>query len=160
MLNPVPRNTTKLKYISGFETSLGYVDVKSSPVYFYLQKNTNFNTTSVPIPFEVERLNVGGAMNLGSGIFTAPKSGTYFFSFSGITDGSDKSLHIALYVNENRIGTGNSFGKYDTLSLQSTLHLSAGDKISLRIKEYGALFDDSNHYSHFTGWLLYEDLSL
>ena len=38
----------------------------------YVQKNNSFTTPYVPIPFEVERLNIGGAINLTSGIFTAP----------------------------------------------------------------------------------------
>ena len=48
---------------SGFETRIRYVDVKSTPVYFYVQRNSNFNATKTPIPFGVERLNVGGAMD-------------------------------------------------------------------------------------------------
>ena len=53
------------------------------------------------------RLNRGGVMNLTSGIFTASRPGTYFFSFSGI--GSDLGwVHPGLYLNGNFIGTGNS----------------------------------------------------
>ncbi len=99
-------------------------------------------------------------MNLGSGIFTAPKSGTYFFSFSGISENTSTVLRIGLYLNENGIGSGVSQASYyDTFSLQSTLHLSAGDKISVRIFDNGVLHDTGNHFSHFTGWLLRDDLS-
>ena len=66
--------------IEGFETRIGYLDVKSSPVYFYVQRNTNFETKGTPIPFDVEILNVGGAMNSTSGKFTAPRNGTNFHS--------------------------------------------------------------------------------
>ena len=52
--------------------SIGQYDVKSSPVYFYVKKTTDFVTEDVPIPFELDRLNVGNAMNAVSGIFTAP----------------------------------------------------------------------------------------
>ena len=68
---------------------------KSSPVYFYVQRNTQFATKNVLIQFEIESLNVGGAMNLESGIFTAPRPGTYFFSISGFYD---NFLYFAGYV--------------------------------------------------------------
>ena len=62
-----------------FQTWIGYVDVKSSPVYFFfVQRSVNgFNTAGTPIPFDTEGLNVGGAMNLASGIFTAPRDGEF-----------------------------------------------------------------------------------
>ena len=64
--------------------SIGQYDVKSSPVYFYIQRSTDFVTEDVPIPFELERLNVGNAMNAVSGIFTAPRTELIFFSFFGL----------------------------------------------------------------------------
>ena len=47
-----------------FQKWIGYNDVKSQPVYFYVQKNTSFSTPYTPIPFEIERLNIGGANGL------------------------------------------------------------------------------------------------
>ena len=44
-----------------FQKWIGYNDVKSQPVYFYVQKNTSFSTPYTPIPFEIERLKIGGA---------------------------------------------------------------------------------------------------
>ena len=52
------------------------------------------------IPFDREVTNVGNAMNLTSGIFTAPKSGTYFFVFSGVkSDGNGSQLFVSLMLN-------------------------------------------------------------
>ena len=64
--------------------SIGQYDVKSSPVYFYVKKTTDFVTEDVPIPFELERLNVGNAMNAVSGIFTAPRTELIFSHFSDL----------------------------------------------------------------------------
>ena len=147
----------------GFQTWIGQVDVKSSPVYFYVQRITHFKTEGVPITFEVTRLNVGNTMNAKSGIFTAPRTGIYFFSFSG--KGSESSyIHPQLYLNDNLIGSGDgstSDHMIPTFSLQSTLQLNAGDLVSLKLRSDGTgyLFDDGQHYTHFTGWLLQEDLS-
>ena len=94
--------------------SIGQYDVKSSPVYFYVQRSTNFDTENVPIPFEVTRLNVGNAMNAASGIFTAPKTGIYFFSFSGLGS-AKRGTFPQLYLNGNLMGSGwaGNFGSSD-----------------------------------------------
>ncbi len=52
---------------------------------------------------------------------------------------------------------------FETLSLQSTLFLNAGDRIWLKINKSNTdseslLFDNNNHHTHFTGWLIEEDI--
>ncbi|EFX78137.1 hypothetical protein DAPPUDRAFT_246487 [Daphnia pulex] len=49
----------------------------------------------------------------------------------------------------------------DGFSLQSTLHLQAGEQIWIQsdTEEYMYLHDNGNHYTHFTGWLLQEDVA-
>ena len=141
---------------------IGQYDIKSSLVYFYVQRSTSFGTKNVPISFEVTRLNVGNSMNATSGIFTAPKAGTYFFSFSGM--GSPNSnTWPQLYLNSNVIGSGwakDGSTDYSTFTLQSTLQLSGGDQVLLKFRSdvTGYIYDDGSHFTHFTGWLLQEDL--
>ncbi len=123
---------------------------------------------------EVARLNIGGAFDLSSGIFTAPRTGTYFFSFIGHptfpTSSYISPMIIALFWNGNEVGRGlneeaNSLeSQNEQLSIQSTLRLNAGDKIWVQIismAEGMYLYDySSKHYNHFSGWLLEEELSL
>ena len=148
---------------------MGYVDVKSVPVYFYVQKTTSYTKVNFPITYEVARLNIGGAMNLGTGKFTAPREGTYFFSFSGnVRMGSttkDGWVDIDLILNGNRVGRGKAQLTQglsdDAYSLQSTLHLQKGDQVwvaNYRNRAY--MYDDGAHSTHFTGWLLEEDIAL
>ena len=155
--------------MTGFQTWIGYADVKSSPTYFYVQRNASFNETKTPIPFDVELLNVGGAMNLNSGKFTAPVAGRYFFSFTELVRFPGSSAlqycRIHLYKNGVYIAQGHSdeistLNQYENLSLQSTLNLDKGDEIWLEINflttgtyPYGYLFN------HFNGFLLEEDVS-
>lgn len=125
--------------------------VNAPPVYFYVQRATNFVDKNVIIPFEVEILNIGKAMDLKSGIFTAPRAGMYFFSFSGYSAGSVFSL----FSNGNLIGSAASLY---TGSLQSTLQLKAGEKVTLQCTNgAGLIFDPNLPYQfHFTGFFLHD----
>ncbi len=62
-------------------------------------------------------------------------------------------------MNGNRIGAGYSREVYDTLSIQTTLYLKAEDEVWVQIIGGFYLRDISYHRTHFTGWLLEEDLS-
>ena len=141
------------------ETAIGVVDVKSSPVYFHVQRNLNYTLNGTTIPFEIERLNVGGGMNITSGIFTAPKSGIYFFSFSGLKGWSaNLDLYVGLFHNSNYISTahGTSIDGFFTATLSSTLSLKSGDQISLQLLKGG--IHDNGPYTNFNGLLLQEEM--
>lgn len=133
---------------------IGYVDVKSTPVYFYVQRYHNYAVKNTIIPFEVERLNIGGAMDLKTGVFSVPTAGVYFFTFSGLRGVDDKSsMQIHLQVNGQTVGTAYSAEtgtvaseRHVTVSLQSTLELKRGDKVSLFL-HWGNLFYLANHFS-------------
>jgi hypothetical protein len=112
-------------------------------------------------------------LDLQTGIFTAARSGTYFFSVSGLANipasSSGMNFWIGLYLNGNRIGTSYSVeistaSQLKPYSLQSTLNLEAGDQVWVQIWRTGDptgvyLYDDINHYTHFNGWLLQENIS-
>ena len=117
-------------------------------------------------------------MNLTSGVFTAPRPGTYFFAFTGDVRFLGPSTNILalvveLQLNGQRVGSSrvtesNTAGNvHSELTMQSTLNLIAGDKISLQITFMTAggvtyLYDNPNadqRFNHFTGWLLEENLA-
>lgn len=155
------------------------MDVKSKPVYFYVQKTVVVDKTGAPIPFEIAQVNIGGAMNLGSGIFTAPRAGTYYFSFSAVARFPAKTSYVGLgvllllngrsdYSNWKALTTVSDVNtdvelQWTPITLQATLDLQAGDRVWLELWNASpgcVLYNfDSRPYTHFTGWLLEEDIS-
>ncbi len=104
---------------------------------------------------------MGEAMNVKSGIFTAPVSGVYHFEFTGTKDKSDKQLDILLEVNGIHVGEAHSSGALKSTSnlyMTASLRLKEGDRVNL-YKSGGILYDSTAHYTHFTGWLVEEDLT-
>jgi hypothetical protein len=117
-------------------------------------------------------VNEGNAMNLTSGVFTAPRPGIYFFSFTGLAQFPASSslvrLGVSLNLNGGLIGSGyveeanTADHQYSPLTLQSTLNLKSGDQVWVTIdyQSSGAyLIDNSVHHTHFTGWMLEEEIA-
>ena len=141
-----------------------------------MQRNGPFSATNVAIPFDVERVNLGKAMELT--FFRAPRKGTYFFSFSGLasfpeTTSPDRAhLGIGLYmvgISIGRVQTEESnsvANQFSPLSLQLTLDLEQDANIWLQIdimSSGAVLYDDTTcegggHWTHFTGWMLEEEI--
>ena len=142
---------------------IGTVDVKTKSVHFYVQRESDFDKERYVIPWESARINEGNAMDLESGVFTAPVPGIYHFEFSGIKDKDVNQLWVWLYLNgAYNIGRAYTYqldnpGSYETISLTATLRLKANDTIYL-VLSIGKLMDAFDHYTHFTGWLVEEDL--
>jgi hypothetical protein len=119
----------------------------------------------------LEVVNEGNAMDLTTGKFTAPQPGIYFFTFTGHASfpGASAKVHLAieLYLNGNYIGlayvdeANTVANQVSPLTVQSTVNLKSGDQIWVAIREMTSgviLIDNSNHWTHFTGFMLEEDV--
>lgn len=161
----VSRNEFVLFFLASQEL-IGNIDVKTKTVLFNVARNSSFGTPNAVIPFELTRLNEGGAMDLASGVFTVPVSGIYHFEFSGLKNPNAKSVSIFLQVNgappQSHIGTAyisqNSIGTFDGLSFTSLIRLKVNDRVNLVIEHNGMLYDSSSHHTQFVGLLVEEDL--
>ena len=150
---------------------LGNVEVKTKAVHFYVQRDTKFNTPGT-LTFNVEQLNVGGAMNLTSGDFIAPVNGIYHFEFRCLKDRLPYELGYFLHVQQRksltvvkpRIATTYMANLSYPLpgSITASLKLKASDTVSLVSVEHQLvqLYDGRAHYTQFAGWLVEEDLML
>ena len=141
---------------------IGHVDFKTKPVHFYVQRDSDFKGFGV-IPFKLARLNEGGAFNLASGTFRAPSPGIYHFDLSANKYYAATYLGIFLQVNGVNVGLAYTYesvtGSHGAITLSASLRLAAGDNVTL-YTDGGELTDDIKHKTHFTGWLVEEELML
>ena len=120
------------------------------------------------IPYEVEQLNIGGAMNLTSGIFTAPVNGRYHFSFTSYlywNSFSSIDSSIVVYLRLKGVSIATSFaqlsgGSGGNVPIVATLNLAKGDTVDTYLGYSGSITGNIIKYIHFTGILLEEDLVL
>ncbi|XP_030249586.1 complement C1q-like protein 4 [Sparus aurata] len=102
--------------------------------------------------------NVGGAYNAETGVFTAPVRGVYYIRFTA-NGPTNFPLSAVLYKNNAEIqliaheqpsGEGS-----DTASNGAALLLEAGDRLALQLWHNTQIWDNSNHHSTFSGFLLF-----
>lgn len=156
----------------GYETRIGFPELKSLPIYFSVKRNvpTEMNAIGV-VNYQVGQLNIGGAMDLTSGKFTAPRNGTYFFAFSGrakFFNSQSCYLSVTLTSSKSRklgyayfYGTSATGDVYSSASLEATAHLTAGEQVYLNIDSiyYATLHEEGGiGNNQFAGWLLQEDV--
>jgi len=146
--------------LTGFETRIGIVDVKSSLVQFFVDRNVgDYGQRNQRIQFDNLVLNVGGGFNWENQYFQAPVSGTYAFSLTGSkcgVNGLPEGASILILHNGEKIAE--ALSSYSTVfggfSYQTTRKLNATDKIELVIKG-GQIW-----LIYFTGWLLDQNITL
>jgi hypothetical protein len=130
-----------------------------------------FTKEKIPLPFKEARINTGKGMDLSTGKFSAPRTGFYFFSFTGLAEfplaSTSKNLGVRLVWDGTTVGYAwvseqHTFKDQSSpLTLQSILYLKSGQKVWLEINTISTgvkLY--ASYYTHFTGFLLEEEMDI
>jgi len=166
---------------SGKENRIGHLKLiidndsnkKSGGVHFEVTSNSQISGLEPQyIPFDRAALNIGGAFNLNTQKFTAPKFGVYRFLFKGkilfpSADQSKISVDVQLRVNNFiRPSWPNYYGVDGDVMFEKLLKLHNGDIVTVMVILKKNISDDMrippksmNHNSYFIGSLL-EELEL
>jgi hypothetical protein len=127
-------------------------------VAFDAYRTSEINGQTV-IPYDAFEVEMGGGMNLATGVFTAPVSGIYVFTGTWFDNSRDTDTGYAwVYIRKNGslvIGAMHS-GRTDVNSFGMTVLVSLvkGDTVATDL-DNAHLFSDDHRRIHFTGQLIY-----
>jgi hypothetical protein len=115
------------------------------------------------IPYELAPVNIGGGLDLATGIFTSPVPGRYFFTFNAAA--SYAGMEFVLLLNGNPQASALIAGQMipQQSGLQAILNLVPGDQVGVSTWSGGIVYDndgstDNPNFTQFTGQLLEQDL--
>lgn len=114
---------------------------------------------STEMVFDSTRHNAGSHYSTSTGRFTAPQTGSYFFSFYSIFNTNVNSASVKIYKNGSRLYGGDIHFTYDqsghwhNVSFSQVLQLAVNDYVSIfnggiQVNYHG------NHWQLFSGYLL------
>lgn len=118
-----------------------------TPVMFYALTEITFTLEKVStVIFKKAVINTGGHYHTFDGIFIAPRAGTYFFSWTSCTSGSNYAFTELMVENQviATAGVYESSGSYHCGSMTSLCKMSKEDHAWIRTTPYGA-----KNYFHF-----------
>ena len=166
-------NVTNIKAADGtsaltIASSTGVITNSAIPA-FSANRSTalNISSTNQTVVFNAVTHNQGSHYNSGTGIFTAPVSGLYFFSAGiGVTNGSDsRYLVISLQTSDTNYtdvlltGRTNAIDTtgttYDGVAVSGVVPLNANDFVLLKAEmENSSAIVTSDKSCYFTGYFI------
>jgi len=132
-------------------------DGATRPAFSVCQVSMTHPSAGTTIPYNTTILNQGNDLNLGTGLFTAPVSGLYHFTFFGFREIGVGVTSIVFIINgaQQAPRSYDSEGSgYAPTSLATTVHLSVGNTVGVYV-QLGTLH--GNFANGFSGFLIAED---
>ncbi|XP_028452293.1 complement C1q tumor necrosis factor-related protein 3 [Perca flavescens] len=113
-------------------------------------------STDTTLIFKHVVTNIGNAYNPNTGLFTAPVRGAYNFEWTvGSFRDGEKSGGWLVKNSEYVFLAYKQGAGFLTSSKAATLLLQVGDVVSVRLMVKTAVFDNGNHHTTFSGFLLF-----
>uniref|UniRef100_A0A8C7IN86 C1q domain-containing protein n=1 Tax=Oncorhynchus kisutch TaxID=8019 RepID=A0A8C7IN86_ONCKI len=154
----VAQQSTKLNEMGAIVEELKRENGERPKVAFSasLSESKGPNSDDVILAYKHVFNNIGEAYSPVTGIFRAPVNGVYYFTYTAFTT-SSKGRRVSLYKNGLVMVTvtDDVSDSEDGGTNGVTLQLDAGDEVYTRLMEGFNIFDDNNHHSTFTGFLLF-----
>lgn len=118
-------------------------------------KSTGGNVNGWITGFDTVLEDASNAFNAGSGVFTCPWSGTYFFTLTGRSNTTPTSFYIQVHINgEVRLNLFDyNTRTATTFSMNVAEKLETGDQLQLKVGG-GNLYANSDQRIHFNAFLL------
>ena len=112
--------------------------------------NTNRNQDII---FENVVTNIGGAYHGAHGLFVAPRPGVYVFSTTILTNGHN--AHVKIVKNGQMLARLDP-EDWEQTSQMAVVQLKTGDDIAIKNDDIAGVNFYGDHYSSFSGFLLYD----
>ena len=123
-----------------------------------------YTTSNTEIVFNTTNNNRGSHFSTTTGRFTAPITGTYFFSFGAMNAGGTGGTTAWYELRVNGAKLTNPHNPYSSVqngsgyrhvTSQYTLALNDGDYVSVFTgSTTGGLYGGGNNHNHFVGYLI------
>ncbi|XP_042367109.1 complement C1q-like protein 2 [Plectropomus leopardus] len=112
-----------------------------------------------PVKYQKTLSNIDHSYNPATGMFTARVRGMYYFSFTMYNNSSGKpNSVVSLMMNSQMlVSTWDTEGDdyHGSATNGAVVQLEAGDSVYVKLYAHRVLYDDSNHYNTFRGFLLF-----
>ncbi|XP_053195825.1 heavy metal-binding protein HIP-like isoform X3 [Scomber japonicus] len=115
-----------------------------------------FNT-DITLKYSKVFTNFGQVYSPTTGVFTAPVRGAYYFSFTTVDTRSGVNTRVYLHHNDKKVLSShnrNANGS-ESVSNSMVLQLEKGDVVYLVLPTGHTVYDDTNDYTTFNGFLLF-----
>ena len=134
------------------------IKINAGGIAFTAQRNSIYSSIGTAIPYEIQVLNIGNALNLNSGVFTVPTSGRYYITFNAISNSG--ALRVFLRLNGANTAVSYADGPLYMTPIMVTLNLEQGDRVDVLL-DLGSTRDSATEiFTSFSGFLLEEDLPI
>ncbi|KAL6472158.1 hypothetical protein MHYP_G00183460 [Metynnis hypsauchen] len=117
----------------------------------------NAESTGFILVFRKKITDVGNTYNTITGVFTAPISGVYYFRFNLLGCSSSQGVFAGLNKNKEQIlfVTEKPRGSCETVVGGAPVLLKKGDHVYVVLRSKSQIYDNSNNYCTFSGFLLF-----